>query len=142
MAEHRRALLAGLTGTVLEIGAGNGLDFGLCPATVTRVVAVEPEPRLRGLARTTATQTPVLIEVIGGPAECLSAADGAVDAVVASQVLCSVRDEGVALREIHRILAPGATYRKSRRQLSKPSPPSITPNNLTRHQCTPCGHQT
>ena len=44
--EHRERLLAGLSGRVIEVGAGNGLNFGLYPRTVERVLAVEPEERL------------------------------------------------------------------------------------------------
>ncbi|MGH2947825.1 MAG: SAM-dependent methyltransferase, partial [Solirubrobacteraceae bacterium] len=47
---HRTELLAGLTGRVLEVGAGNGRNFAHYPATVTEVLAVEPEPRLRASA--------------------------------------------------------------------------------------------
>ena len=47
VSEHRRELLAGLTGVVCEVGAGPGLSFAHYPASVTRVVAVEPEPTLR-----------------------------------------------------------------------------------------------
>ena len=46
-AAHRAEMLAGLAGRVIEVGAGNGLNFGHYPATVTEVVAVEPEPYLR-----------------------------------------------------------------------------------------------
>ena len=48
--EHRRRLLADLSGTVLEVGAGHGASFAHYPATVARVVALEPEPTLRGHA--------------------------------------------------------------------------------------------
>ncbi|WP_328349388.1 hypothetical protein OG800_01730 [Streptomyces sp. NBC_00445] len=54
MAEHRRTLLAGLSGEVIEIGAGDGANFTHYPATVTRVLAVEPEPHLRRLAEASA----------------------------------------------------------------------------------------
>jgi 16S rRNA A1518/A1519 N6-dimethyltransferase RsmA/KsgA/DIM1 with predicted DNA glycosylase/AP lyase activity len=47
VAEHRHALVAGLSGRVIEVGAGNGLMFPHYPEKVTEVVAVEPEPRLR-----------------------------------------------------------------------------------------------
>ncbi len=50
-AERRRALLAGRQGRVIEVGAGHGLTFAYDPAGVTQVVAVEPEPHLRALAR-------------------------------------------------------------------------------------------
>ena len=51
MAQLRDELLAGLHGEVVEVGAGHGLNFAHYPRTVTRVVAVEPEPRLRELAQ-------------------------------------------------------------------------------------------
>jgi len=42
MAERRERYLAGLEGEVLEVGAGDGLNFSHYPPTVTRVIAVEP----------------------------------------------------------------------------------------------------
>ena len=47
VAEHRDELLAGLSGRIIEIGAGNGLNFRHYPAAVAEVVALEPEPYLR-----------------------------------------------------------------------------------------------
>ena len=42
-AEHRRRLLAGLSGRVIEVGAGDGMNFPHYPPEVTSVRAVEPE---------------------------------------------------------------------------------------------------
>jgi ubiquinone/menaquinone biosynthesis C-methylase UbiE len=109
--DHRRRLLAGLTGRVLEVGAGNGLNFPHYPATVTEVVAVEPEPHLRRLAQAAARQAPVPIRVVAGTAEALPARDATVDAVVASLVLCTVTDPQQALAEIGRVLRPGGRLR-------------------------------
>ncbi len=44
---YRRRLLAGLSGTVVEVGAGDGMNFAHYPPDVERVVAVEPEPYLQ-----------------------------------------------------------------------------------------------
>ena len=110
-AEHRRALLAGLEGRVIEVGAGHGLNFAYYPAGVPQVVAVEPEPHLRALAQAAAKHAPVSIEVKTGVAEALPADDGEFDAAVTSLVLCSVSDQSVALREIARALRPGGGLR-------------------------------
>ena len=61
--EHRRALLAGLEGRVLEVGAGHGLNFPHYPDSVTQVVALEPEPHLCQLAHQAAERAPVPVEV-------------------------------------------------------------------------------
>ena len=109
--DHRRRLLAGLSGRILEVGAGNGLNFPHYPATVTEVLAVEPEPYLRRLAQAAARQAPVPIRVLAGTAEALPVGDGAVDAVAVSLVLCTVADLDQALAETRRVLRPGGTLR-------------------------------
>lgn len=109
--EHRRALLAGLEGRVVEVGAGHGLNFAYYPDEVSEVVAIEPEPHLRELARHAAESSQVWIEVTAGIAEELPAEDGEFDVAVASLVLCSVPDQEAALREISRVLRPGGELR-------------------------------
>ncbi|MGH3646572.1 MAG: class I SAM-dependent methyltransferase [Micromonosporaceae bacterium] len=111
MAEHRSRLVAGLTGRVIEVGAGNGLNFDHYPTTVTEVVAVEPEPHLRRLAEQRAGDAPVPIRVIPGTAQRLPAADGEFDAAVCSMVLCTVPDQPRALAEVYRALRPGGELR-------------------------------
>ncbi len=110
-AEHRQTLLAGLEGRVIEVGAGHGLNFAHYPESVSQVVAIEPEPHLRGLAVKAAGGAPVPIEVRDGTAEALPAQDGEFDAVVVSLVLCSVPDQQAALREIARVLRPDGELR-------------------------------
>jgi hypothetical protein len=41
---HRDELLAGVTGTVLEVGADGGLCFDHYPASANEVLATEPVP--------------------------------------------------------------------------------------------------
>ena len=110
-AQHRTRLLAGLAGRVVEVGAGNGLNFSHYPATVEEVVAVEPEPylRIRAEARAAAVAAPV--RVVDAAASHLPLADGSVDAGVASLVLCSVADPAGALAELHRVIRPGGELR-------------------------------
>ncbi len=111
VAEHRRSLLDALAGRVIEVGAGNGLNFPHYPSSVTEVIAVEPEPRLHELARRAAASAPVPVTVADGAAEALPFEDGEFDAAVASLVLCSVHDQPGALAEIARVLRPGGELR-------------------------------
>jgi ubiquinone/menaquinone biosynthesis C-methylase UbiE len=108
---HRRRLLEGLSGTVVEIGAGHGLNFPHYPPEVTEVIAVEPEPTLRSQAETAAEKATVPIRVLGGVADELPLPDSTADAAVASLVLCSVPDQQHALAEIRRVLHPGGELR-------------------------------
>lgn len=110
-AEHRRRALAGLSGWVIEIGAGNGKNFVHYPATVTEVLAVEPDDSLRRLAERAASYAPVPVQVVAGHAGALPAEDDRFDAAVASLVLCSVPDVPGALAEIRRVLRPAGELR-------------------------------
>lgn len=106
---HRRRLLAGLSGSVIEIGAGEGSSFGLYPREVTDVLALEPNDYLRNLARPRAVSASVPVVLVAGVAEHIPAPDAGADAVVTSLVLCSVADQAKALAEIRRVLRPGGT---------------------------------
>ncbi|MEV6955250.1 class I SAM-dependent methyltransferase [Streptomyces sp. NPDC051183] len=107
----RRELLQGVSGRVIEIGAGNGLNFAHYPRAVSEVVAVEPERTLRRLAVDAALRAEVPVDVVPGAAEALPVKSEAFDAAVACLVLCTVRDLRRSLAELHRVLRPDAELR-------------------------------
>jgi len=109
--EHRRQLLSGLSGRVLEVGAGSGVNFAHYPPEVDEVVAVEPEPYLRARAHDAAHSAAVRVSIIGGTAEYLPVEDESCEATVAALVLCSVPDQRRALAELRRVLRPGGELR-------------------------------
>jgi ubiquinone/menaquinone biosynthesis C-methylase UbiE len=96
---------------VLEIGAGNGLNFRHYPTTVDEVVAVEPERHLRELAVVAAAEAPVPVRLVDALAEQLPEADVSFDAAVASLTLCSIGDVERALAELHRVVRPDGELR-------------------------------
>ena len=103
----RRRLLSGLSGTVVEVGAGDGANFAHYPDTVDRIVAVEPESYLRERASAAADER---IELRDGVAQDLPVGDAGADAVVFCLVLCSV-DQAAALAEARRVLRPEGELR-------------------------------
>lgn len=111
LAAPRRELLAGLSGRVLEIGAGNGMNLRHYPRTVAEVVALEPERYLRSKAEVAARAAEVRVVVRDGMAERLPFDPGSFDAAVTCLVLCSVRDHEGALAELRRVLKCGAELR-------------------------------
>ena len=111
LADMRREVLGGLQGRVVEVGAGNGLNFAQYPTTVTEVIAVEPERYLRSQAEKAAGAAPVPVRVVTGVADALDLESGSIDAVVACGVLCSVPDQPAALAEFRRVLRPGGELR-------------------------------
>ncbi|GAA2042394.1 class I SAM-dependent methyltransferase [Catenulispora yoronensis] len=111
MGPHRDRLLADLDGEVLELGAGNGLNFGRYPDAVKHVTAVEPEPTLREYAAQAAAAAPVPVTVVDGRGEALPFPDASFDAAVVCLVLCSVPDQATVLTELYRVLRPGGTLR-------------------------------
>jgi ubiquinone/menaquinone biosynthesis C-methylase UbiE len=99
----RKELLSGVTGDVLEIGAGTGANFEYYD-DAARVIALEPDPHM--LKRAEAKLRPN-IELRQAPAESLPFPDASFDAVVSTLVLCTVSDVPRALDEIRRVLRPG-----------------------------------
>ncbi|MFF2410518.1 class I SAM-dependent methyltransferase [Streptomyces sp. NPDC058092] len=111
LAAVRSELLAGLSGRVIDIGAGNGLNFAHYPPAVSEVVAIEPERSLRQLAVASALRAGMPVDVVPGTAEALPVKSEAFDGAVTSLVLCTVRNVERSLTEIVRVLRPGAELR-------------------------------
>lgn len=118
-AEHRRKLLEGLSGRVIEVGAGSGANFVHYPTTVSEVVAVEPDSYLRQRAQQAASEAPVAISVLEGSADQLIGADASFDAGVAALVLCTVPDQRRALRELFRVIRADGELRFYEHVISK-----------------------
>jgi len=107
----RAELLAGLRGDVLELGAGTGANFRHYTPEA-RVIAVEPDPYMLRRAEAEAVRLGARhLDVRRAPAEHLPFDDDAFDAVVATLVLCTVRDVPQALAEARRVLRPGGEVR-------------------------------
>jgi ubiquinone/menaquinone biosynthesis C-methylase UbiE len=106
MRQRRRALLAGASGRVLEIGAGTGLNLDHYPSAVDELVLTEPEPGMRWRLEQRAAAAGRRVSVVEAGAEDLPFPDASFDAVVSTMVLCTVPDPIAAMAEIRRVLRP------------------------------------
>jgi ubiquinone/menaquinone biosynthesis C-methylase UbiE len=103
----RARVCDGLTGEVVEIGFGSGLNLPWLPAVVSRLHAVDPSPVAARLAADRIRDSHVAVEPAGLDGEALLLRDGSVDSALSTWTLCTVPDPVQALREIRRVLRPG-----------------------------------
>ena len=104
-AEH----IGALDGTVVEIGAGNGVNFRYYPPGV-KLVAYEPNPYMHERLLESARKHGLDLELRAISAERLDFDDGTVDAAVCTLVLCTVPDPEQLVREVRRVLKPGGRF--------------------------------
>jgi ubiquinone/menaquinone biosynthesis C-methylase UbiE len=106
----RERAVAGLHGTVLEIGFGSGLNVPVYPAAVTLVYAVDPATVGRKLAARRIEASPVRIEFVGLDGQQIPLDDASCDSALSTFTLCTIPDPARALAEVRRILKPGGTF--------------------------------
>jgi ubiquinone/menaquinone biosynthesis C-methylase UbiE len=107
LAPLRQRACAGLTGKVVEIGFGSGLNVPHYPAAVTSVEAIEPADLGWKLARkrVAASSTPVHRSGLDG--QQLPFEDDRFDAALSTYTMCTIPDAAAALAEVRRVLKPG-----------------------------------
>jgi ubiquinone/menaquinone biosynthesis C-methylase UbiE len=92
------------SGLVLEVGAGSGLNLPLYRPEVQKLYALEPSPRLLGMARERAARVGIPVEFLCESAEAIPLGEGSVDSVVTTWTLCTIPDPVRALGEMRRVL--------------------------------------
>lgn len=107
--ELRERVCAGLSGDVVEVGFGSGLNVPHYPGTVSRVAAVEPSDTAWKLAAGRLAASPVPVQRAGLDGQALPFEDDTFDCALSTWTMCTIPDLDAALTELRRVLRPGGT---------------------------------
>jgi SAM-dependent methyltransferase len=110
LGKWRHRLTAGLSGVIVEIGSGSGLNIEHLPDSVERLLAVEPSEVARRLASRRVERSTVPVEHIGLDGASIPLDDASCDAALATFALCTIPDVETALTEVMRVLRPGGRF--------------------------------
>ena len=130
----RRRVASGLSGDVLEIGFGSGLNVPHYPSSVKRVLAVDPATVGRKLAAHRVAASLVPVEYVGLDAASLPLDSASIDHVLITWTMCTIPDVERALKEIHRVLRPGGELHFVEHGLSSDPQVAKWQNRLTPFQ--------
>jgi ubiquinone/menaquinone biosynthesis C-methylase UbiE len=108
--EARSRVCAGLSGTVVEVGFGTGLNAPYYPPAVTKVVAIEPSRVCMRIAEPRIAQSTTPVVYGGLTGEQLDLPSGEFDAVLSTWTLCTIPNLEAALDEARRILRPRGSF--------------------------------
>ena len=108
--QYRHQLLESVSGEILEIGFGTGLNLPHYPKSVTKITTIDPNPGMQKLARSRIKESQITVDykVLNG--ESLPMADASFDSVVCTWTLCSIPLVEQAIAEVYRLLKPGGKF--------------------------------
>jgi len=110
IAELRHDVLADVTGAILEIGFGTGLNLRHYPEHVRGITAVDPNPGMGRRAQERVAESGIAVDQRTIGSEALPFEEGTFDCVVSTWTLCSIPEAGRALDEVYRVLRPGGRF--------------------------------
>lgn len=105
----RREVCEHLSGTVLEIGFGSGLNVRWYPQAVDEVRAVEPSGTGWTLSQRRRDRSRLPVRRVGLDGQRLDLPDDSADSALVTFSLCTIPDPALALREARRVVRPGGT---------------------------------
>lgn len=110
MSKYRQQILADVSGEVLEIGFGTGLNLAYYPEKVQKITTVDPNLGANKLAQKRINNSEISVDNLALSSENLPMGDQSFDSVVSTWTLCSITDIDRAISEIYRVLKPGGKF--------------------------------
>lgn len=110
VAEHRRELLSEVSGEILEIGFGTGLNLSCYPEKVHKITVVDPNAGMHRRAQRRLRQSDIEVDKRLLSSEALPFEEATFDCVVSTFTLCSIQQVERALAEVFRVLKPEGRF--------------------------------
>ena len=129
--QYRQQLLADVTGEILEIGFGTGLNLPHYPPSVTKITTIDPNPGMRKLARSRIEQSKITVDYKVLSGEEVPLADESFDSIVCTWTLCSIPQVERAISEVYRLLKPTGKFYFIEHGLSRDAGVRVWQNRLT-----------
>ena len=131
LSEYRQQLLADVSGDILEIGFGTGLNLPYYPDKVNKITTIDPNPGMQRLAQSRIEKSGITVDykVLNG--ESISMADASFDSVVCTWTLCSIQRVEKAIAEVYRLLKPEGKFFFIEHGLSQDDSIQVWQNRLT-----------
>ncbi|MHA1989212.1 MAG: class I SAM-dependent methyltransferase, partial [Promethearchaeota archaeon] len=102
--EGRKNILKDVSGNILEIGFGTGLNLLYYPPSVSKITMVDKNPGMNKKAQRRISECNVEVDSRVLDGEKLPFEDETFDSVVSTYTLCSIKNVEQALNEIKRVL--------------------------------------
>lgn len=131
LGQYRQELLKDVSGEILEIGFGTGLNLPHYPEQVTKITTVEPNLGMQKLARSRIKQSQITVDYKVLNSESLPMRDATFDSVVCTWTLCSIPLVEQAIAEVVRVLKPGGKFLFIEHGLSQDPRVQVWQNRLT-----------
>ncbi|MBF0352157.1 MAG: class I SAM-dependent methyltransferase [SAR324 cluster bacterium] len=110
LGQLRQELLKDVSGNVLEIGFGTGLNLRHYPEHVKVLTTIDNNSGMHHLASKRIEQSGKTVKVETLDGNNIPLADYSFDCIVSTWTLCSIQEVDRALREVFRLLKPGGRF--------------------------------
>ncbi len=131
LTKYRQQVLSEVSGDVLEIGFGTGLNLPHYPERLQKLTVIDTNPGMNVIAQKRIQTLPIRIEHRVLNSESLPMVDNSFDSIVCTWTLCSIVNVDQALKEIYRVLRPGGKFFFIEHGLSDEPPVQVWQNRLT-----------